>query len=125
MKKLGPAAGNIHFSQDVQVQIRMANQVLDGYSPSTKIGYFFNGCWEHGHKGCPIMKRGDSQIFFVTFLRYLLDISYFFQKVFSKKFFQNFFFDLGFTHSNDTNCRGITQNQQTFIDLRKAEYLKK
>ena len=67
MKKLGPVAGNIYFAQDVQTQVRMGNQVLDGYSPSQKIGYVFNGCWEHGHRGCPVAAKG----FFFTFLRYL------------------------------------------------------
>ena len=73
MRKLGPAAGNVKFCQDVQVQIRMGNQVLDGYSPSKKIGYLFQGCWEHGHRGCQITKRGNCQMicgrFFFTFFK--------------------------------------------------------
>ena len=66
MKKLGPVAGNIHFAQDVRTQVRMGNQVLDGYSPSQKIGYVFNGCWEHGHRGCPVAAKG----FFYFYLFY-------------------------------------------------------
>ena len=58
----------------------MGNQVLDGFSPSKKIGYKFKGCWEHGHRGCQITKLGNCQMiggrFFVFYFSFLYNTKF-------------------------------------------------